>query len=197
MAIQVDCSCGKRLVAEDEHAGRKVRCPSCQGLVGVPAFAEEVAGYAVEQVRKCPRCKHEWPIDTVICIDCGHNFETGKKMRTRYKLAEHVLDVGPVWLGSYTRYRVFRSQHGKPFLNVSQKFLFLSLGSKDYDLSAYRWVLTDFAAGDGENSADLFYLQLDGPKQRPVTIFRSTSEAKFKELIDMVVQAGQLEIKRR
>jgi hypothetical protein len=196
MAIQVQCSCGKRLKAADDLAGRTMRCPSCQGMVDVPGDAAEAAGYGVEQVRKCPGCKREWPIATVVCVDCGHNFETGRKMRTSYRVADRVLDHGMVWLGTYTRYRVFRSERGKPFLTVSRKLLFLPLGSSTYDLSAYRSILTDFVAGHDE-SPDVFYLQLDGPGKRPVTIFRSSDEVGMKDLIDMVAQAGHLEVKRK
>src|SRR5207245_1675133 len=112
MTIQVKCSCGKRLQVSDDEAGRKVRCPSCKDLVRVPGEAEEPAGFGVEQVRKCPNCKREWPLDAVVCIECGYNFETGRKMRTKYNIPDRVITLGAVWLGSYTRYRVFRSERG-------------------------------------------------------------------------------------
>jgi hypothetical protein len=111
MAIPVQCSCGRRLQAPDEQAGQKARCPLCQGLVQVPGEAVEVAGYAVEQVRKCPARKRELPIDTVGCIDCGHTFETGRKLRPRYETLDRVM-CGVVWLGCSTRYRVYRSTRG-------------------------------------------------------------------------------------
>jgi hypothetical protein len=36
VAISVWCKCGKLLRVKDELAGRKVRCPECQGAVVVP-----------------------------------------------------------------------------------------------------------------------------------------------------------------
>ena len=36
MPIQFTCQCGQSLRIQDEYAGRKVRCPSCQGIVDVP-----------------------------------------------------------------------------------------------------------------------------------------------------------------
>jgi hypothetical protein len=36
MPIAVSCGCGRSLRIKDELAGRKIRCPSCQGEVAVP-----------------------------------------------------------------------------------------------------------------------------------------------------------------
>ena len=196
MAIGVECSCGRRLQAADDQAGLKMRCPACRALLVVPDEAEEAGSYGVEQARKCPGCKREWPLDAVVCIDCGYNFETRRKLRTRYRIAERVLDVGIVALGCYTRYRVFRNEHGKPSLSVTRKLFFLSLGSAVYDLGAYRSILTDFSAGN-DDAPDVFYLELDGPGKRAVRIFNNSNEEKMKELIDLVAGAGRLEIKRK
>jgi hypothetical protein len=196
MAIQVQCSCGGRLQAPEQQAGRKARCPSCQGLVVVPGELVEADSYVVEQVRKCPRCKSEWPTDTVVCVECGHNFETGRRLRTRYETVDRVIDVGLVWLGCYTRYSVRRSTRGKALLTISHRLFFLPLGTATYDLSAYRYIFTDFMAGDRESS-DQFYLELQGPGQRDVNIFSSPDEQAMKELVDLVAKAGRLEIKRK
>jgi hypothetical protein len=197
MAIPFQCPCGQRLQAPDDQSGNQMRCPACRELVRVPAAGGEAPdGYAVEKVRKCPGCKREWPLDAVICVDCGYNFETGRKMKTKYKVPDRVLDVGAVWAGTYTRYRVYRDARGKPRLDITKKFLFLPVGGASHDLSAYRAVLTDYAVGDEEESVGTFYLKLAGPGQREVRIFRSSDEEAMKELIDLVVQAGRLEIKR-
>jgi hypothetical protein len=37
MPIQFACSCGRKLQAQDEHAGRRVQCPSCGAEMTVPA----------------------------------------------------------------------------------------------------------------------------------------------------------------
>jgi hypothetical protein len=196
MAIQVQCSCGRQVRAADEQAGRKVRCPSCRALVRLPGEPAESAGHGVERVRQCPGCRRQWPLDAVVCIDCGHHFETGRRLRTTCHTPDRVIDDGVVWLGSYTRYRLFRGRRGQPCLQVSRKFLFLPLGSATYNLSDYQAIRTDFSGGGAECS-DVFYLELEGPAGRAVTIFRSSDEEKFKELLDLVAQAGRLEIKRR
>jgi len=196
MPIKVKCECGKRINVLDDHAGRQVRCPSCMSMVAVPGEADDEAGYATEQVRKCPGCKREWPVDTALCIDCGYNFETGRKMRTKYNIPDRVVDLGVTWLGCYTRYSVFRSSQGKPCLSISQKLFFLPLGTTTHDLSGYDAILTDFTPGDDEGG-DTLHLELQGRGKRDVTIFSSSNEQVMKELIDLVSQAGRLEIKRK
>ena len=58
-------------------------------------------------------------------------------------------------------------------------------------------ILTDFSSGDDENP-DVFYLELEGAGRRKnVTVYDSTNEEIFKELIDLIAQAGRLEIKRK
>ncbi|MCA1685715.1 MAG: hypothetical protein LC745_06950, partial [Planctomycetia bacterium] len=36
MAITVECGCGKRFAVRDEHAGKRIRCPTCKEVVSVP-----------------------------------------------------------------------------------------------------------------------------------------------------------------
>ncbi len=36
MPISVSCTCGKKLMAPDEAAGQRVRCPACNEIIGVP-----------------------------------------------------------------------------------------------------------------------------------------------------------------
>jgi hypothetical protein len=182
--------------APDAQAGQTVRCPLCQSVISLPGEPEEPAGYSVEQFRKCPGCKREWSIDTLVCTDCGYNFATRRKMRTTYQIADRTIDVGLVWLGTFTRYRVFRSKLGRPCLNVSRSLLFLPLGNTIFDLSEYRAVLTDCHNGD-EESSDVFYLALEREDHRTVNIFSSSDEVKFKELIDLLAQTVRIEIKRR
>jgi hypothetical protein len=42
MAIQFTCSCGRKLQAAEEHAGRRVKCPACGGETTVPADSSAV-----------------------------------------------------------------------------------------------------------------------------------------------------------
>jgi hypothetical protein len=42
MPITLSCSCGKVFTLKDELAGRRIRCPACQGVMEVPAPEEEM-----------------------------------------------------------------------------------------------------------------------------------------------------------
>jgi hypothetical protein len=44
MAILMVCTCGQEMVTEDEHAGRKVRCPICKSIVVIPGVRRASAG---------------------------------------------------------------------------------------------------------------------------------------------------------
>jgi hypothetical protein len=190
MAIHVKCACGKEVKARDDQAGVKVRCSSCRAMVRVPE--EE---YGVERVRKCPGCKREWPVKTVVCVDCGYNFESRRKLKTTIRVPDRVIDVGVVWLGCYVRYRFFRIGSEALGLNWSRKFFFIPLGNYNYNLKEYSAVLTDFVAGN-DDGPDMLYLRLEGRGKRTVTIYSSPDEEKFKELVDLISQAGGLEVKR-
>ena len=41
MPIAIECSCGKKLNVKDALAGKRVRCPACNGVAAVPAAEPE------------------------------------------------------------------------------------------------------------------------------------------------------------
>jgi hypothetical protein len=200
MAIPVECDCGKRFKVADDQAGRKARCPVCQEVVHVPGKAAREDGYGIEAARKCPSCKREWPEDAVVCIECGYNFETGKRMKTTYDQLERHFTFGVSWLGTYNRVTILRDRKGKSSLIRSTRFLFIPLGSRVIELKGYNAVVVDVTLGhsDGENSSpDVYYLDLEGPKKRPVRILKTTDEEGMHAVVDALKEAARLEIKRR
>jgi hypothetical protein len=44
MAITFSCSCGKRLQAREELAGRRIKCPACQNVLTIPTADREAPG---------------------------------------------------------------------------------------------------------------------------------------------------------
>src|SRR5262245_570884 len=58
MPVTFACACGKQLRVADEHAGRRVKCPSCEAVVAVPApdeVEESVEEDAIQAERRAPR----------------------------------------------------------------------------------------------------------------------------------------------
>lgn len=48
MPITFDCACGKTLRVPDQHAGKRVKCPACNGVATVPAAEPEPMFEVVE-----------------------------------------------------------------------------------------------------------------------------------------------------
>ncbi len=200
MAIQLTCACGKRLQVADDQAGRKVRCPACKEFLRAPDEAGEPGGaYALEATRKCPVCKHEWPADAAVCIDCGFNFKTGKRMETVYRVLERTVVVGVTWLGTCTRLTIARDRKGRATLTIAGRFLFIPTGTQRIDLSGYDAVLVDCTLGQGgeDPSPDVYHLELQGPRKPPLEILSTSDEWKMREVVDKLKEAARLEIKRK
>jgi hypothetical protein len=94
MAIPVACACGKRFAANDNLAGKTVRCPQCQGALQIPAqVAETKEADALDNVdsytqtaneeRFCPSCKAFRKPGAIVCLQCGYNWRSRRKMQTR------------------------------------------------------------------------------------------------------------------
>jgi hypothetical protein len=83
-------------------AGKSVKCPACAKAVRVPVPA--AAGASRDRTaarddiselldeadlgrsrtgRRCPECRQDLELDDVLCINCGYNTETGKKLETK------------------------------------------------------------------------------------------------------------------
>jgi phage FluMu protein Com len=100
MKIHVQCTkCGHKLAVDDQFAGKKGKCPKCANVfvVTVPASAaapapaaktapaavpKKAAAPAAEGPKACPGCGKAVDAKAVICMGCGFNFRTGKKIQT-------------------------------------------------------------------------------------------------------------------
>ena len=74
MSATIQCLCGRQIAIPSESSAQRIRCPACQALLQIPgamAGAAESEGYQTERLRTCPRCRREWPENTVVCIECG------------------------------------------------------------------------------------------------------------------------------
>ena len=111
--ILVTCpSCKKQMKVPDTAAGKKIRCPGCQGAVPVPSkpgqpvdtrvttpqiqkkmaaqreedeVARDPYGVTHESMKpRCPFCAHELETEeTRICINCGYDMIQRKRVESK------------------------------------------------------------------------------------------------------------------
>ena len=77
MAILIQCpDCREKYTFEDAHGGKSLACKCGRKLEIPPAAADG------SDVKQCPFCGNMGAADRVICVGCGYNFNTGKKLKT-------------------------------------------------------------------------------------------------------------------
>lgn len=67
--------CGARVKLRAESAGKRVRCPKCREVFEAPP-------QAIPASPVCPSCHKSLPPEAKICVDCGFDLRTGKKLQT-------------------------------------------------------------------------------------------------------------------
>ena len=94
MFVQIRCElCGKTFDHDASAMGATAECPHCGKTNPVPALAPAPtvapAASGGPAVKPCPACQAEIEADAVICIHCGQNLATGRKVGGRSGLAAH------------------------------------------------------------------------------------------------------------
>jgi len=90
MSIRVTCpECSRLIKAGNDLAGRKVKCPRCGHVVGVPGEVGaldgpptlvEESGAESPPGKSCPSCNQGLEPGAVICVNCGFHLEQGTKL---------------------------------------------------------------------------------------------------------------------
>jgi hypothetical protein len=123
--ITVECKCGKRLKAPASAVGKKAKCPKCgnvmrieapppppppeepgEGEFGLDALYEVAAkeervaasqeGQATAAMR-CPSCGSGVEAGAVICVSCGYDFRTNRKVAPKAETVVESKKFG--WFG--------------------------------------------------------------------------------------------------
>ncbi len=104
MPIRVKCQCQQQFDAPDHLAGKTVKCPKCASPIRIPnptastrtaptppslmaGLLDEV-GVKQRVATGCPGCGAGYAPDAVLCVECGYNFRTGRRMETKSIAAE-------------------------------------------------------------------------------------------------------------
>jgi hypothetical protein len=114
MMIFFECpGCARRLQIPDAYRGKRSKCPECGAVSlvpgtpepapvavrpaavgeGTPADADTIA--VVEVGPTCPNCRMVLPVGAVLCVNCGHDFRTGRQRETAHGPFEQHWTVGP------------------------------------------------------------------------------------------------------
>jgi hypothetical protein len=229
MSLIVNCPCGQPIQTQPEHRGKRIRCPKCREILRVPppdppqvkdeeflepileedeadaqpVLAEVVATgtYGFANSLQCPKCKREWPTETVLCVNCGYNFKTGKQLKTEYDLRDRTLTVQGLIPGNSMRLTVRRDEKKRRYLVKENWTLGIASGKEMFDLEKFDSVTTDYTtdvfihAPGRENFVDeLYLLYLEG--DRRVKLWLGSSERTMHEIVDFLKGAG-LTIKRK
>jgi ssDNA-binding Zn-finger/Zn-ribbon topoisomerase 1 len=107
--VSVTCACGKTLKAKASLMGKAVKCPACGKGVKIGSASQRapvpkaaagrtaakrggvldelfddagISGHDPGAKRRCPECKCPMDEEAIICIQCGYNEKTGKKLKT-------------------------------------------------------------------------------------------------------------------
>lgn len=100
MPIRVKCVCQQQFDAPDHLAGKTVKCPKCAAPISIPrpvavakaapappsamASLLDEAGVKQRSAAGCPSCGAPFAPDAVLCVECGYNFRTNRKLETKF-----------------------------------------------------------------------------------------------------------------
>ena len=201
MSGVLECECGRRIKLPLPGGATRVRCPNCAEVLTVPVGQQDdddaPEPLGVVQELTCPGCRRRWPTGTAICIECGHDFRSGKKVRKRVAESEEVVNMG--WSGflKRTRFIVRRDAKGRTWLVKKKWFLFFALKTEEFALADFDAVATDHTqSGNDEEATHYFYLSLEGRKASR-SIWSGTNDDAMRRLIDALRRAANLAVKRK
>lgn len=89
---QFDCPlCGQTLEAPDELSGSVLPCPACNheitvpdrslGTIGAESRSSKPVPTGKSETNSCPECGTALPQGNILCIECGYNVKTGRKIQ--------------------------------------------------------------------------------------------------------------------
>jgi len=100
--ITLNCpDCDRQYELEDTMAGKKAAC-QCGAILFVPKTVDAPPGEKI-----CPQCSSSAKEESVICIKCGYNFQTGGKLRTEKEKAEPEEDQKSMFIRSMIKPCIF------------------------------------------------------------------------------------------
>ena len=128
-------------------------------------------GYELAEPIQCPSCRHGVPKDAVLCINCGHNFRTGKKHRRKVDEWEVANNSGGI------NYRIRRDERGHWTLTLETRILGFWKTNQTFDLDRYRCFVAVYQHDgwdDNEGEVAIYLESPTGKREREFFKFRQS-----------------------
>jgi hypothetical protein len=227
MTILFRChDCEREIELAQRPSSGKTVCPSCQAMLVVPQPGEQPdepgLAYRTVQVKRCPRCNKESKPAAVICIHCGHNFQTGRQTRQiiRVNTMQREWWSGPIPFFFIT-VRLRKTRDGAALVRVTYNLFYIPLTTAEVDLGDCDEIWTDYRAGFGvvgwtitlflmllcllpgiiwwiwAFNKPTYIVRLPRIKEPPLTLYEGMSETTMLDLLDTITELGKLKIVRK
>lgn len=115
--VHVDCVCGRRYTVPDDKAGKKLQCRRCGNVNRIPHPQQEAEALVIpfrdpgeedggdddllslapppeppleirDPLRRCPSCGFQDDVTVVLCVRCGYDFRTGRRLEDAHEQRE-------------------------------------------------------------------------------------------------------------
>lgn len=115
--VDVDCVCGRRYTVPDDKAGKKLQCRRCGNVNRIPRPQRAADAVVIpfrdpgeedgdgddllslappepppleirDPLRRCPSCGFQDETSVLVCVRCGHDFRTGRRLADAHEQRE-------------------------------------------------------------------------------------------------------------
>jgi len=112
VSIKCQCAkCGRQYLVNEKYAGKRAKCKECGGTYEIPQLVSAAVSQAAQKApevldailvdeptepaaasprpvatvakQNCPACQASCSLGTVVCVNCGYNFQLGRRMSTQ------------------------------------------------------------------------------------------------------------------
>jgi hypothetical protein len=220
MTLTLKCpDCDRPIEVQDQFSVGNVVCPACRCSVPVQALGS----YAIHEGKPCPNCQAECEPSAVLCIQCGYDFRTGRRVQkvVRVQPYNFCWMSGLIPLGMYTAGQLQRDEDGFVTLSVTEHYFFIPLARHELDLKEYPEVHARHFRGFGARglilllmllflgiipglgwiilafTRDTYAIELPLRKDIQINLYEGLFESKWREILDVLKEYGQTEIVRK
>ena len=184
MPIDIECpNCYRALTFADDQAGAPVKCPNpkCRAEFPLPDPAEADSPYGLGIEVVCPHCQKEMAPDAVLCLECGYDTRTGKKVRREVEEKDIRQSVDGI------RFRFVRDRRGRWTLGVEGRVLGLKTGAREFELRRYSAVVAAYSHSGEEDdeSEGRVAVSLEAPDGRRERVYRGENRDLADWLMDV------------